>query len=110
MALNRLSIPGKILQLEDGIKYAYVHVNAVKPKPTFLLLHGFPSSSYDWRFQVKTLTSMGYGVVAPDLLGYGDTDKPTDPEAYSFKKIAGNIIEILNKESIEIVVGVGHDW
>lgn len=110
MALHHLSTPGKILELEDGLEYAYVHVATEKPKPTFLLLHGFPSSSYDWRFQVKTFTSLGYGVVAPDLLGYGNTSKPPNAEAYGFKKMAGNIIQILNKESIEVVIGVGHDW
>ncbi|KUJ06698.1 putative epoxide hydrolase 2 [Mollisia scopiformis] len=110
MALNNLSVAGKLVQLQDGIKYAYVHVAAKESKPTFLLLHGFPSSSYDWRFQVRTLTSLGYGVVVPDLLGYGDTDKPTEPEAYGLKKMATDFVEILNKESIGTVIGVGHDW
>jgi len=110
MALNHLSVPGKILQLQDGTKYAYIHINATELKPTFLLLHGFPSSSYDWRFQVDTLKSLGYGVVVPDLLGYGDTDKPSDPEAYRFKRIATDVVEILIKESLGKVIGVGHDW
>lgn len=110
MALNNLSAPGKLLQLQDGVNYAYVYVPAVGAKPTFLLLHGFPSSSYDWRHQIKTLTAHGYGIVVPDLLGYGDTDKPNNPEAYKFKKMADEIVKILNEESIDTVIGVGHDW
>jgi len=49
-------------------------------------------------------------VIVPDLLGYGDTDKPSEPEQYKFKKMAGHLIEILEKEGVEKVVGVGHDW
>lgn len=110
MALNNLPVPGKLLQLQDGTNYAYACVPAAGAKPTFLLLHGFPSSSYDWRNQIKTLTALGYGIVVPDLLGYGDTDKPSEPETYRFKKMADDIIEILNQESIGTVIGVGHDW
>ncbi|PQE19007.1 epoxide hydrolase protein [Rutstroemia sp. NJR-2017a WRK4] len=110
MALSHLQTPGTVLELEDGIKYAYIHIAAISPKPTFLLLHGFPSTSYDWRFQIASLKSLGYGVIAPDLLGYGDTDKPKELERYKFKSMASDLVQILNHESLEKVIGVGHDW
>jgi len=100
----------KTLKLQDGTNYAYVRVTASHGKPTFLLLHGFPSSSYDWRHQIPQLKGAGYGVIAPDLLGYGDSDKPTDVEAYAFKRMSGHISEILDEERLEKVIGVGHDW
>jgi len=108
--LNQLPVAGKSVELQDGTRYAYVYVAAKPSKPTFLLLHGFPSSSYDWRFQIKSLADHGYGVLVPDLLGYGDTDKPSDPAQYKFKKISGEIAQLLDKESVEKVIGVGHDW
>ncbi|TVY80775.1 Bifunctional epoxide hydrolase [Lachnellula suecica] len=110
MALNNLSSPGKLLQVQDGTKYAYVHIPATDSKPTFLLLHGFPSSSYDWRFQVKSLSDLGYGVLAPDLLGYGDTDRPVELEKYKWKKMSADLAQILDEEGLRKVIGVGHDW
>jgi len=110
MALNQFPVAGKLVELEDGTRYAYVYIVATTSKPTFLLLHGFPSSSYDWRFQIKSLTDHGYGVLVPDLLGYGDTDKPAEPVQYKFKKMAGEISQLLNNEALERVIGVGHDW
>ncbi|KAF7585117.1 hypothetical protein BBP40_012378, partial [Aspergillus hancockii] len=77
--------------------------------PTILLLHGFPSTSYDWRHQIVHFTDQGYGILAPDLLGYGGTSKPTNVTAYKTKSMASEIIEILDHEGIAKVHGVGHD-
>ena len=90
----------------------YVHVkpSTSSNKPYILLLHGFPSSSYDWRHQIDFLAKEGYGVLAPDLLGYGDTDKPTDIEAYKGKKMAGEAASLLDALGIDLAIGVGHDW
>ena len=78
-------------------------------KPTILFLHGFPSSSFDWRRQFDYFASRGYGVVAPDLLGYGGTDKPHDVEAYTLKKQADEMAELLDCLGVEKLVSVGHD-
>jgi hypothetical protein len=53
---------------------------------------------------------MGYGIVAPDMLGSGGTSRPLDIEAFHTKLIAKDIIDILNNENIDMVVGVAHDW
>ncbi|MCJ1435553.1 hypothetical protein MMC27_004927 [Xylographa pallens] len=110
MALSCFPHISKLTELGDGTRYAYAYVAASASKPTFLLLHGFPSSSYDWRHQVHALAAKGFGVLAPDLLGYGDTDSPANVEAYSFKRMGDHIAEILAKEGIQKVIGVGHDW
>lgn len=110
MALNHLPYPGKLFEVEDGTQYAYMYVAATTATlATFLLLHGFPSSSYDWRIQIQNLTDAGYGVLVPDLLGYGDTDKPGDVESYRMKRMVGHVVEILGNEGLGRVVGVGHD-
>jgi soluble epoxide hydrolase / lipid-phosphate phosphatase len=90
--------------------YSYVHIPPASSKPTILFLHGFPSSSYDWRHQISHFSSLGYGVLVPDLLGYGDTDKPTSPADYNGKKMATEVIDILDHEKLDKVHAVGHDF
>ncbi|KAL8727336.1 MAG: hypothetical protein Q9166_006104 [cf. Caloplaca sp. 2 TL-2023] len=93
--------------------YRYVHYppNPKSNKPTILFLHGFPSTSFDWRRQFKYFASRGYGVVAPDLLGFGGTDKPSDPTAYTLKKQAAEVVGLLDcvTGDKEMAVVVGHD-
>jgi len=110
MALTIFPTTSKHLTLEDGTGYAYVFIEAKPSKPTFLFLHGFPSTSFDWRHQISTLSAKGFGVVAPDLLGYGDTDSPLEVQSYSIKRLSDHIAEILKREHIKSVIGVGHDW
>lgn len=94
----------------DGDTYAYDYIPAKGNKATFLLIHGYPASRHDWRYQIADLTAAGFGVIAPDCLGYGDTDKPADIEAYHFKRLSGHFIQLLDHENLEQVIGVGHDW
>ncbi|KAL4920789.1 Alpha/Beta hydrolase protein [Aspergillus aurantiobrunneus] len=90
--------------------YSYAYQPPTNPSlPTILLLHGFPSSCYDWRHQIHFLSQQGYGVLAPDLLGYGNTAKPTALEAYKAQQMAAEIIELLDHEGISKVHAVGHD-
>lgn len=98
------------LHLPNGTKYGFVHIKPSDDKPYLLLCHGFPSSSYDWRHQINHFAGLGYGVLAPDLLGYGDTDKPSNPVAYRLKKLCDEVVAILDSLQIDKVVGVAHDW
>ncbi|KAI9755997.1 MAG: hypothetical protein M4579_004042 [Chaenotheca gracillima] len=94
------------------VQYRYYHVPpaAGSDKPYILFLHGCPSSSWDWRHQLDYFTGRGYGVIAPDLLGYGGTDKPADLPGYRGKKMTAEVAAILDRENVAKVVGVGHDW
>lgn len=101
----------KVTRLPSGTTYRYIHIRPQQSnKPYILFLHGFPSNAYGWRHQIRFFSEKGYGVVAPDLLGYGGTDKPSEPEAYRQKKMADEVVEILDEEGIEKVLGVSHDW
>ncbi|KAJ7599255.1 Alpha/Beta hydrolase protein [Mycena floridula] len=93
-----------------GIKYHYFYSPAAPDKPTVIFLHGFPSTSSDWRHQVPFFVNEGYGVVVPDLLGYGGTDKPTDAALYLKSLVVNDIIAILDAEGLQQVIAVGHDW
>ncbi|KAL4990618.1 Alpha/Beta hydrolase protein [Aspergillus falconensis] len=97
-------------RLSTSNTYSYAHCPATNASlPTILFLHGFPSSSYDWRHQVQFFTQSGYGVLAPDLLGYGGTAKPSTMESYKAKSMAAEVVEILDHERIDKVHAVGHD-
>ncbi|KAI7976260.1 hypothetical protein EIK77_010733 [Talaromyces pinophilus] len=107
-----LTVPGKFktTTLTTSRRYGYVHTEPKDGSVTILFLHGFPSSSYDWRHQIQYFSSKGFGILAVDLLGYGDTDKPLSVSEYKTKKIASEIIEILDLENITKVHGVAHDF
>lgn len=94
-----------------SLTYSYIHIPPSHPQTQYILfLHGFPSGSHDWHFQIDHFTAKGYGVIVPDLLGYGDTSKPLDFNLYSGKGMVSDIAELLEHEGIEKVVGVAHDW
>ncbi|KAL8906814.1 MAG: hypothetical protein Q9207_001802 [Kuettlingeria erythrocarpa] len=100
----------KSTRLDNGITYSYIFVHAAQNQPYILFLHGFPSSAYDWRRQIPFFHDAGYGVIAPDLLGYGGTDNPTELERYSLKSMSNDIASLLDHLDIAEVVAVGHDW
>jgi pimeloyl-ACP methyl ester carboxylesterase len=76
--------------------------------PMVLLLHGFPELAYSWRFQVAALGAAGFHVVAPDLPGYGRSDKPDIP--YDCEWINACLIGLIDACGHERAVVVGHDW
>jgi pimeloyl-ACP methyl ester carboxylesterase len=93
-----------------GLNYHCYVVPTRESKPTLLFLHGFPSTSRDWRHQVSFFREKGYGLIVPDMLGYGGTAKPTNVEAYGANLIAKDIVDILDSEGIQKAILIGHDW
>lgn len=100
----------QITCLPNGANYNYVLVEPKGNKPYILFLHGFPSSSYDWRHQIPFFSKAGYGIIVPDLLGYGGTDKPEVLEAYRLKSMSDDMASLLDHLQIKEVLAVGHDW
>lgn len=74
-----------------------------------LLLHGFPQSSYAWRHQIAPL-AQHFKVVAPDLRGYGQTDRPLGVENYAMHHLSGDVVGIIKALGYEKAYVVGHDW
>ncbi|KAI0656557.1 alpha/beta-hydrolase [Cubamyces menziesii] len=97
-------------KVSRGFTYHYFYHPATLGQPTLLILHGFPSSSYGWHRQVEYFRPKGYGLLIPDLLGAGDTEKPEDPQAFRMALIARDLIDLLDAEGLDKVVGIGHDW
>lgn len=78
--------------------------------PLVVLIHGFPESWYSWRHQIPVLANAGYRVAAPDIRGYGGSDKPHAIEAYAIKKICADIDGLIAALGAEQAVVIGHDW
>ena len=78
--------------------------------PLVLMLHGFPESWYSWRHQFSALAEAGYHAVAPDMRGYGDSDKPFEIEAYNQVEVVNDIIGLIPALGYETAVVFGHDW
>ena len=75
-----------------------------------VLLHGFPDSAWLWRHQIPHLTDAGYRVIAPDLRGFGGSDKPRSVDDYTLRRHAGDVRAIVDHFGIDRVHVVGHDW
>lgn len=101
---------GRKTVTSDKTTYAYVRVDARDGKPTLLFVHGYPNSSYDWRHQIEYFSQQGYGLVVPDMLGYGDTDKPVEVHKYGVRTVAQQLADILEAENLNKVIAIGHDW
>lgn len=78
--------------------------------PLVLLLHGFPESWYSWRHQFKPIAEAGYHVVAPDMRGYGKSDKPHEIEAYNQVEVRKDIIGLIPALGYDEAIVIGHDW
>ena len=93
-----------------GLKYHYYYSPAQDGKRTLLFCHGFPSSGRDWYKVATHFKERGYGIIIPDMLGYGGTDKPSDPSLYAHSAMSQDLVSIFDAENVEKVVAIGHDW
>lgn len=75
-----------------------------------LLLHGFPDSSMLWRHQIPALVAAGHRVIAPDLRGFGESDRPEEVSAYRLDLLVQDVLGILAARGLRRVGVVGHDW
>jgi epoxide hydrolase 4 len=75
-----------------------------------LCLHGFPESRFSWRHQLPLLASAGWHAVAPDLRGYGDSDRPLDREAYTIDHLVADAAALFDAFSARRRLLVAHDW
>jgi pimeloyl-ACP methyl ester carboxylesterase len=76
--------------------------------PMVLLLHGFPELAFSWRHQVAALGAAGFHAVAPDLPGYGHSDKPD--VTYDCEWVDACLMGIVDACGHERAVIAGHDW
>ncbi len=78
--------------------------------PLVLLCHGFPESWHSWRHQLRALAEAGYCAVAPDMRGYGGTDRPEAIDQYTIFHLVGDMVGVLDALGADQAVIAGHDW
>jgi len=109
------SLPGydfapHYVEVGEGIRVHYVDVGPAGAPPV-LLMHGEPSWSYLYRKMIPVLTDNGHRCVAPDLVGFGRSDKPGDPDDYSYKGHVDWMSEaIFDRLDLREVTFFGQDW
>ncbi len=84
------------------------HVAEAGSGPLVLLLHGFPEFWWCWRHQLVGLADDGLRAVAPDLRGYGASDKP--PRGYDLPTLANDAAGLITALGERDAVVVGHGW
>jgi haloalkane dehalogenase len=75
-----------------------------------LLLHGNPTWSYMWRRPIAFLTERGHRCVAPDHMGFGRSDKPPRPSAYTLEHHVENLVALVERLDLRDLTLVAHDW
>ena len=90
----------------NGIR---LHVAEQGRGPLVILCHGFPECWYSWRHQLPALAKAGFRAVAPDLRGYGRSDRPDDVEKYTILHDIGDIVGLVDALGAEQTVIAGHD-
>ncbi|RDC60063.1 Haloalkane dehalogenase [Alteripontixanthobacter maritimus] len=96
-------------ELEDGLRLHYLDEGPRGATPV-LMMHGEPSWCYLYRHMIGPVVDAGYRVVAPDLIGFGRSDKPTDQAAYSYAGHVAWMREWVEAMDLTGVVLACQDW
>ncbi|MDX2170877.1 MAG: alpha/beta hydrolase [Deltaproteobacteria bacterium] len=75
-----------------------------------LCLHGFPECWYSWRAQLPVLARLGYRAWAPDLRGYGDSDRPAGWREYQIEALLDDVAGLIDAAGARETVLIAHDW
>ena len=93
----------------NGLRF-FVVDEGEKGRAPVVLLHGFPDTSYVWRYQIPALVGANFRVIAPDLRGRGRSERPERVEDYALSRIVGDVVGIMDALGVERAHIVGHDW
>src|SRR5262245_24446691 len=99
------------------IQHRVVETNGIRLRiaeqgsgPLVILCHGFPESWYSWRHQLAALGDAGFHVVAPDMRGYGESDRPHEIDQYTLLHLVGDMVGLVDALGEKTAVIAGHDW
>ena len=101
-------LPGPWAHRDVSANGVRLHAAEAGDGPLVLLLHGFPEFWWAWRHQLTGLAAAGLRVVAPDLRGYGGSDKP--PRGYDLPTAAADAAAVVRALGESEAVVVGADW
>ncbi|MPQ98055.1 alpha/beta fold hydrolase [Modestobacter sp. I12A-02628] len=101
-------LPGPWSHVDVSAHGVRLHAAEAGEGPLVLLLHGFPEFWWAWRHQLVGLAEAGFRVVAPDLRGYGASDKP--PRGYDLPTLSADAAALVRALGEQDAVVVGHGW
>ena len=93
----------------EGLRMHYVD-EGVRDAEVFLCLHGEPTWSFLYRRMIPVFTGAGFRVIAPDLFGFGRSDKPADDAVYTFDFHRGALKALIDQLDLERITLVCQDW
>ncbi len=93
----------------DGLRIHYVDEGPHDAEP-ILMLHGEPSWSYLYRKMIPIFTSAGYRSIAPDLVGFGRSDKPAQRTDYTYQKHVDWMLAVIESLDLQRITLVCQDW
>lgn len=93
----------------DGLRMHYVDEGPADARPV-LLLHGEPSWSYLYRHMIPPLAAAGHRVIAPDLVGFGKSDKPASKSAYTYARHVEWMRQFIEHLRLENITLFCQDW
>ena len=100
-----------IITTDDGSKLRIHHIDeGPKDGPILLAMHGQPVWSYLYSRMIPFLNSVGIRVIAPDLPGYGKSDKPAAREDYSYQRQVDWMGQWLSENDLSDITFFGQDW
>ena len=98
------------LQGYKGLRGHYLDEGDPEASEVFLCLHGEPSWSYLYRKMIPVFAAAGVRVIAPDLLGFGRSDKPVDEEVYTFHFHRDYLLRLIEALDLRNITLVCQDW
>jgi pimeloyl-ACP methyl ester carboxylesterase len=93
-----------------GARVHYLDEGPRNAEVTVLALHGNPSWCYLYRHMIPVFTAAGLRVLAPDLIGFGRSDKPADEAAHTFELHRGMLLDFITRLDLKNVMLVCQDW
>lgn len=100
----------KTLKGYEDLRLHYLDEGDKNSDEVFLCLHGEPSWSYLYRKMIPVFTKAGGRVIAPDLLGFGKSDKPVNEDDYTFDFHRNYLIALIEELDLKNVTLVCQDW
>jgi haloalkane dehalogenase len=107
--LSDYDFTSNYLEVEDGLRLHYLDEGG-KDNPIVLLLHGEPSWSYLYRKMIPILSKNNFRVIAPDLIGFGKSDKLVDRNDYSYQKHMDWLTTFIQALDLQHIVLFCQDW
>lgn len=95
---------------EEAVCISYIEDKPEEVKGLIIFLHGFSQFWYVWKPYLSYFSAKGYHVIAPDMRGFNDSDKPIKKSSYEMTYLMRDVLDLIDHCGYEKAIIVGHDW